>query len=1201
MPSSAPNKKELEVYNNILNDLPLIIYHCLPGNKITFANKSFHKFFNTTNEIVVGKIFSPQIHPDDSDIFITVMNSLIPGESISKLTCRIIVDENNIKWTEWNINSLNDDRGIFTEFQVIINDISDRRKAELTLKRSEEQYRLAFDKAADMIVILDKTGNFIDLNEKFEIESGWKKEEMIGKSVFNSNIITNDSSRKISHYLNKFLAGEEVPSIEIQGITKDDTIIDYELHAVPITKDGNIIAFHAILRNISYRKSVEKALSESQRQLTNLMSSLPGMAYRCSYDKTWTMKFVSDGSLNLTGYAPDSLIDNKNCAYGDLIVKEDRDFVYDQVTKAVENSESFQMNYRIRTSDGSLKWVWEQGSGVKNSKGEIEAVEGFITDITEQKITQEALSQNEELYRKLIATLPDMIIITDMEGKIIFVNEQGIKICGFNSIAELKNLNIIEIIADKYRERILSHFSKMIDQKSGPVEISFINTNNQKIDFEVNGEVLRNLDNAPYGFIFSCREISTRKIAEAALAHSELQYRTLVDSMQDGVFLIQDGRLNFVNEAFANIIGYSTDELRNLEFTKIVSPEDYDLVLNNYKKRQAGESVPASYEWRMLHRDGSRVYVNMSVRLIKYKDKVASIGTIKDITNKKRMEDALLNQQKILYGVAEASNVLLVEKDFNAAISKTLLALGESTGVSRVYIFENRKDYKSNKIFMCHKYEWVSEGTKPQIDDPELQMLFYDPYFSDWFQNFLNGNYICSLVKDLHQHQRLILEKENILSILEVPINIKDKLWGFIGFDDCVNERIWSESEISVLKAAAASIGGAIEREKTNNELIGAKEKAEDLSKIKSNFLANMSHELRTPLIGILGYAELMSQETDNENWKVMLNTIYSGGERLLETLNHLLDLSKIEADKVQINYEPINLKELINEVITLFVSVVTKKKIYLKSVVESGDINFESDKRILRSILSNLVSNAIKFTEKGGVLIETELKKSTDHSSIIFRITDTGIGIPEYSKKIIYDEFRQASEGLSRHFEGTGLGLTITKRFIELLGGNIDFVSNFGEGTTFFVSIPVTETYKKRKYPEISSGELKINEKKQMSKVILVDDDPASRSVISLFLRKDYEVDTAATGEEAISIMQHNDYDLILLDISLGKGINGLDLIKLLRKKQKYSSTPIIAVTAHAMVGDRERFLSEGFDDYIAKPFTKLELSNKLNMIMNK
>lgn len=1190
-------------YNNyirLLDNLPAIIYHFVHPHKVVFANRSFYSFFNLTMDEIFVNEFHPPIHPNDSDTFDKMLSSLFSGNNVVNMKLRINLAGNDIRWTEWNISPVTDTNGSTTEYQVYISDLTERRKTEFSLKQGEQQYKLIFDQAADMIVIIDRMGNFLDLNSKFEEESGWKKKEIIGKNIFTSRVLTNESAHKISSKLSSIISGNELPVFEIQGITKKGEIIDFELRAVPLVKDSTIIAFQAILRNIKDRKIVLKALRESQRQLSNLMSNLPGMAYRCKYDKQWTMEFVSNGSFELCGYPPDSLIGNNLIAYGDLIVDEDKSKVSDEVSKAIKNDKSFRLNYRIKTADGKIKWVWEQGSAVKNSDGKVEAIEGFIADITEQKHIQEALRENEELYRKLISALPDMIVITDLEGNILFMNDLGLSISGYSSFDELKNKNIVDFIAASDKQSALENFKERISGNIGAKEYKFIDSNGEELHFEVNGEALRDKDNTPYGLIFACRDIKLRKQAENNLAQSEEQYRTLVDSIQDGVFLIQDGLLKFVNKSLADLIGYSVNELIGADFSAFVAPEDKSLVVGNYKKRQAGENVPSSYEWRMQHKDGRKVFVNMSVRLINYHGNIASIGTVKDITQRKKMEEILLRQKNILTGAAESSNILLTESDFNVAIEKTLTILGEKTSIDRVYIFENSTDEETGFHFMSQKYEWVKDNVSPQIRNPDLQLLPYEPIFSEWFKLFSNGEYVWSLVKNLPEEQKRIMEDEDILSILEVPIKIKDKLWGFIGFDDCHNEREWTESEISILKAAAGSIGGAIEREHTNKELISAKEKAEEMNRLKSNFLANMSHELRTPLIAILGYTELLALETDNDHWKSMLETIHTGGDRLLDTLNHLLDLSKIEADKVILFPETLNIIDLVNEVISLFRSVSAKKGIEIKSVFNSQSLECKSDKRLLRSVLNNLVSNAVKFTEKGNVQIESGLIKSSGNTYLEFIVSDTGIGISDKGKEIIFDEFRQASEGLSRHFEGTGLGLTITKKFVELLNGKIDFTSVSGKGTTFKVIIPVEEAKAKKSSMPAVTDEKFQKKSGYKYKIIVVDDDPASRSVISLFLRKEYDIEVSATGEEAIQMMQTQFYDMILLDISLGKGINGLDLIKLIRKKQEYISIPVMAVTAHAMVGDREKFLSEGFNDYIAKPFTKQELMNKVSELFN-
>lgn len=1191
------NTKIFKDYDELIGKLPLIIYHFVPGHKILYANDLFYNYFNLTSAETLNRVFKPPIYPDDMEIFDQVFNSLSTELPLENFTCRLKFADNEVRWTSWKIIPLRSSSGKFVEFQVAIKDLTESKKTEFALKQNEQKYRLVFDQAADMIVIIDRMGNFVDMNRMFELESGWQKEEMIGKSVFTSRILTLESAQKISSYLNNLLSGINVPAFDIQGVRKDGKVVDYEIHAVPIYKDNVTIAFQAILRNIGERKAMEKALRRSQSQLSNLLANLPGMAYRCNLDNNWKMEFVSSGSFDLTGYPADALIQNNIIAYGDIILPEDKNRVFSEIINAINSNEPFRLSYRIKTAEGKIKWVWEQGIGLKNSAGEVESIEGLILDITEQKHIQEALAENEELYRKLISTLPDMIVITDLQGKIIFVNELGIKLSGYQSFTELKNKIIFDFVADFDKPRALENFSSMIHQNKGPEEYTYINKNGSKLEFEVKGEVLRNLDQSPYGFIFSCRDITKRKKAEADLALSEAKYRTLVDSMQDGVFLIQNGKLNFVNESFAKLIGYTVSELLNSDFTKIIAPEDIDLVLSNFRRRQAGEEVPSSYGWRMLHKDGRRVLVNMSVRIINYQGDMASIGTLKDVTRSMELEKKLVRQKNLLGGAAESSNILLTETDFNLAINNTLSILGEKTAVDRIYIFKNSFDTKTGMPFMSQIYEWVRESVTPQIDNQELQMLPYYPVFSDWYDLFLKGDYYWSLVKNLPDEKKRIMEDEDILSILEVPIKIKNELWGFIGFDDCSTERTWDESEISILKAAAGSIGGAIERERTKAELVQAKEYAEEMNKLKSNFLANMSHELRTPLIAILGYAELLASETENNETKSMLETIYGGGTRLLETLNHILDLSKIESGKVIISPEAVDIKELILEVTSLFNTLAVKKAIYLSVNFSEDNITCILDKRFLRSVLNNLIGNALKFTDKGGVTVDVSLEKSKSASQLKIKVIDTGIGIPESSRKIIFDAFRQVSEGFNRQYEGTGLGLTITKKYVELLDGTIDVSSEIGKGTTFIISLPVVGSDSGKS--DTAEQELVlVNNNSQIQRIIFVDDDPASRSVLALFLKKLYDVDVASTGEEALKMMREINYDLVLLDISLGNGLNGLDLIELIRSNERYTNKPIMAVTAHAMVGDRERFLTEGFDDYISKPFTKEELLKKITIL---
>ena len=239
-------------------------------------------------------------------------------------------------------------------------------------------------------------------------------------------------------------------------------------------------------------------------------------------------------------------------------------------------------------------------------------------------------------------------------------------------------------------------------------------------------------------------------------------------------------------------------------------------------------------------------------------------------------------------------------------------------------------------------------------------------------------------------------------------------------------------------------------------ELIRAKEKAEEMNKLKSSFLSNMSHELRTPMIGILGFSELLRTEIDNQELKKMADSIHIGGKRLLNTLNLVLDLARIESNKEFITLEQVNLNEQLIEILKTFEIAAQDKNLFLKYEPSDKNIHVLVDKRIFGQVINNLVNNAIKFTIDGGICVKADVENENGKDFCAIKVIDTGIGISISDLNIIFEEFRQASEGMGRSFEGTGLGLTITKKSVELMNGTISVDSIPGKGTTFIVRFPL-------------------------------------------------------------------------------------------------------------------------------------------------
>ena len=389
-------------------------------------------------------------------------------------------------------------------------------------------------------------------------------------------------------------------------------------------------------------------------------------------------------------------------------------------------------------------------------------------------------------------------------------------------------------------------------------------------------------------------------------------------------------------------------------------------------------------------------------------------------------------------------------------------------------------------------------------------------------------------------------------------------------------------------------------RKKMENELRESVEKAEAVSYLKSSLLLNISHELRTPMNGILGFARfLKDRQTDPENIE-MADYIVSSGKRLMATLNSILDLAALESDRTLLEMTDVNLSEAINELILNFHDLARKKNISLIPCAAS-DLHLTLDLSLLNNIIHHLLDNALKFTSSGSISarVDKEIYKGKEYA--VIRVNDTGIGIPEPHLKMIFEPFRQASEGLGRKFEGSGLGLTLCKQFTELMDGEIDVESKPGEGSSFILRFPLPETRSMSKSGKVpgaagmSRGKDDDKWPEVMPYVLIVEDNPLNSDLTARFIEDVVHVETAEDGYEALKLARTKVYDAVLMDIHLSSEMDGLVVTEEMKKLAGYASIPIIAVTGYSTAKEKERILSAGLTHYIAKPFDKESLRSLL------
>lgn len=444
------------------------------------------------------------------------------------------------------------------------------------------------------------------------------------------------------------------------------------------------------------------------------------------------------------------------------------------------------------------------------------------------------------------------------------------------------------------------------------------------------------------------------------------------------------------------------------------------------------------------------ILIDLNTRLIQHKNPMKTNNHLD--TKIIKYEKIIKRKDQILEVVAKIGHILLSENDLNSNINNSLSLLGNFIKRDRIYVFEMVHNSEAGYL-ISQRYEWTKKGVSIQIDNPDLQNVQGEPDFSRWIKLFLSNKLVRGNISDFPKEEQPLLSEQGIVSILVIPIFIEELCWGFVGFDDCKHKDNWSDGEIAILSTLAASIGMAIVKWRRKKELIEAKEKAEQSEKLKVAFLQNISHEIRTPLNSIIGFIDLLSEvDYPQDMQKEYLAIMKTNSHRLLSTLNAIIDVAKIEAGIMTSNFTKVDIENIINDVYNFYYHEASKKNLLLKTELKDKKITINTDEEKIYGIFTNLIKNAIKYSEKGSITIGY-----MEHpQNITFYVRDEGKGIPENMLENIFHRFIQVDNTSSKSHEGAGLGLSIVKSYLDQLGGRIWVESQLNIGSTFYFSLPL-------------------------------------------------------------------------------------------------------------------------------------------------